>query len=111
MTIWYLWAIKGDPRTNEYLAKVIGEQNPEYEYRDRLCADGEGRNLFRCPNGYANVRSAITAIPAFNLKVEVFKEEIDGGIVRYDLWKQQPRRRARRSAVHRKMKLCRQSRA
>lgn len=103
MSIWYLWAKNGDPVTNEYFVKVIGEQNPEYGFAKRLCADGRKRNLFMCPDGYANVQDATTAISKFNLKMEVFKQEIDDRIVRYDLWKQKPRKRACRSAVHRKM--------
>lgn len=102
-TTWYLWAIKDDPTTNEYLAKVIGEHNPESECRDRLCADGEKRNLYRCPMGYTNVKKALTAISTFKLKVEVFKEEIERVIVRYDLWKQPSRRKAHWKSAYRKM--------
>jgi len=102
-TIWYLWAINDDPATNEYLAKVVGEQNPEYECSDRLCADGKKRDLYRCPMGYTNVQKALAAISKFKLKIEVFKEEVERVIVRYDLWKQQSRRRASRSATYRKM--------
>lgn len=93
-TTWYLWPVNNDPVTNEYLAKAIGEQNPECEYRDKLCADGKKRNLFRCPAGYENVQTAMAAIPKFNLKLEVFKEDDIGTgaksaerIIRYDLWK------------------------
>lgn len=103
-TVWYLWAVKDDPVTNEYLAKVIGEQNPESECRDRPCADGKKRNLYRCPMGYSNVQKALSAISKFNLKIEVFKEEIERVIVRYDLWKQQSRRKAHWSAAYRKMR-------
>jgi len=103
-TTWYLWAINNHPPTNEYLAKVIGEQNPECECRNRLCADGEKRNLFRCPAGYANVRSALAAARALKwIRIEVFKEEAEQVIVRFDLWKQQARKNARRSIARHKM--------
>jgi len=103
-TVWYLWAVNDDPNTNEYLVKVIGEQNPECVCADRLCADGEKRNLYRCPAGYANVRSALAAVRALKwMKIEVFKEEIERVIVRYDLWKQKSRRRAHRSVTYRKI--------
>jgi hypothetical protein len=87
MNTWYLWAVNDDPPTNEYLAKIIGEGNEECASANKLCADGQRRNLFKCPKGYANVRSAIAAIPAFDLKVEVFKEEVEDVIAFYNLWK------------------------
>ncbi|MDE2173427.1 MAG: hypothetical protein KGJ31_02405 [Patescibacteria group bacterium] len=99
MTVWYLWAIDDDPRTNEYLVKIIGEQNSENLYRDKLCADGVRRNLFRCPKGYSNIRSALVAIPEFNLKTEVFKEGAGEAIVRYDLWKKRVQKSSRQSAL------------
>ena len=100
-TAWYLWAVNDHPMTNGYLAKVIGEQNPEYECRDKICADGIRRNLYRCPMGYTNVQKALAAIPALKLKVEVFREDDRDVVMRYDLWKQQARKRARRSrALH-----------
>ena len=102
MTAWYLWAVNDDPMTNQYLVKVIGEQNPEAMYTDKLCADGRRRNLFRCPTGYANVRSALTALQEFNLKVEVFKEDAGEVIARYDLWKRRVRKAARHSVLLRK---------
>lgn len=104
-TIWYLWAVNDDPVTNQYLVQVIGEQHSEELYKDKLCADGNKRNLFGCPAGYMNVRSALAAISKFNLKIGVFKEDIGGRVVRYDLWKQQSRRRARQSVAYRKMQL------
>ena len=94
---WYLHPVNGDPDTNKYLVKVIGEQNPESELRDKLCADGVKRNLFRCPSGFTNVRTALAAIPEFNLKLEVFKESVEGtnakGITRFVLWKKSVRRK------------------
>ena len=99
-TIWYLWAINNDPVTNGYLVKVIGEQNPECEYKDKLCADGKRRDLFQCPMGYENVQKALTAISEFGLKVEVFKEG-KNGVVRYDLWKPHSRKKARQMAHRR----------
>ena len=102
-TRWYLWAVNDDPVTNKYFVNIIGEQNPEYLGNER-CADGKNRNLFRCPVGYTNVQSALSAISEFNLKVEVFKEDIDGVIVRYDLWKKSAKKAARRSVVNRKVR-------
>jgi hypothetical protein len=96
-TAWYLWAVDNDPATNEYLVQVIGEQNPEELHKDKLCADGARRNLFRCPAGYANVRSALTAMSRFNLKIDVFQESVGGSVARYDLWKASARRAARES--------------
>jgi hypothetical protein len=94
-TTWYLWAMNDNPRTNEYLVKVIGEQNQEYLYADKLCADGRRRNLFRCPKGYANVQSTISALKDFNLKFEVFKEDIEDVIVCYLLWKKSVQKAAK----------------
>lgn len=98
-TLWYLWAVNNDPATNEYFVKVIGEQNLEYLCNDKLCADGVPRNLFKCPQGYANVRSAIAGISEFNLKFYVFKEDIEDVITRYDLWKKSVRKAARRGSI------------
>jgi hypothetical protein len=99
--IWYLWPVNNDPATNEYLAKVIGEQNSECEKRDKLCADKVRRNLFLCPAGYLDVGAALAAVGAFNLKLEVFKEDSEGPsagcIVRYDLWKALVRKASRDS--------------
>ena len=94
-TIWYVWSVNDDPVTNQYLVQVVGEQNPEYLHTDKLCADGKRRNLFRCPKGYADVLKAITAIAEYGLKIEVFQENIDGVITRYDLWKSLVRKAAR----------------
>ena len=94
MTTWYLWAVNDDPRTNECLVKIIGEGNEENLYPNKLCADGERRNLFRCPRGYRNVRSALSALAPFNLKIEVFKEEIEDVIVLYNLWKKTMQKKA-----------------
>ena len=94
---WYLWPVNNDPDTNKYLAKVIGEQNPEDEMRDKLCADGIKRNLFRCPQGFVNVRMALAAVSEFNLKIEVFKESFWGtnakGITHFVLWKKSVRKK------------------
>ena len=90
-TTWYLWARDNDPKTNEYLAKVIGEQNPECLQQDMLCCDRVKRDLYRCPMGYENVRKATSAIPKFNLKLEVYKADPKGKTTdlptRFDLWK------------------------
>ncbi len=102
-TIWYLWPVDNDPVTNEYFAKGIGEQNPECERRDVLCADGKKRNLFSCPKGYADVRTAAAAISKFNLKFEVYKEEGESLATdlptRFDLWKKSVRNSARTAAM------------
>lgn len=90
-TLWYLWPVNNDPDTNEYFAKIIGEQNPECEHKDVLCADGVSRDLYQCPGGYENVRVAIAGLAKFNLKFEIYKEETEGPFVdmvtRFDLWK------------------------
>ena len=104
MTTWYLWAVHDDPRTNEYLVKVIGEQNPECLFPEVKCADGMRRNLFRCPHGYHNVMRAIAAIPEHGLKIEVFKEEICGIITQFNLWKPVVRKRSMRANLRRSMK-------
>ncbi|HUX80926.1 MAG TPA: hypothetical protein VMV38_01230 [Candidatus Paceibacterota bacterium] len=104
-TIWYLEAVHDDPTTNQYLVQIIGEQNLEYLYSTKRCAGGKRRNLFRCPEGYANVQGAISAIPAFNLKIEVFKEEEGGGVItRFDLWKKSIRKTARQASFALMMK-------
>ena len=100
-TIWYLEAAHDDPATNEYLVQIIGEQNQEFLYCTKRCADGKRRNLFRCPDGYRNVQSAIAAIRAFNLKIEVFKEDVEDVITRYNLWKKSVRKAARRASFAR----------
>lgn len=96
MAIWYLWARNNDPATNEYLAHVIGEQNPECEHRDMLCADEKRRNLWECPAGYENVRTATAALSKFSLKLEVFKQNREGKfadmVIRFDLWKAESRK-------------------
>ena len=97
-TTWYLEAKHNDPATNEYLVHVIGEQNLEHLCTSKLCADKKRRNLFRCPVGYTDVRNALAAISQFNLKVEVFKEEIEDVIIRYDLWKKSSRKKARQAS-------------
>lgn len=100
-TRWYLWAVNDDPMTNQYLVRVVGEQNPENVYEDKLCADGKKRNLFLCPKGYANVLSALSAISEFNLKLEVFKESTEDSISRFDLWKKSVRKAKRKAMYHR----------
>ena len=98
-TIWYLWPRDNDPRSNEHFVQIVGEQNTENECRDKTCADGVSRNLFRCPKGYADVQTAIAAMSRFDLKFEVFKQDSAGAgaekVVRYDLWKKEVRRAAR----------------
>ncbi len=94
-TIWYLWAIGDDQPTNEYIAKVVGDQYTEHEHKDKLCADGKRRNLFECPRGYDNVKSAISGISEYGLKLEVFKEDIEDVVVQYELWKKPVRKTAR----------------
>jgi len=104
-TVWYLCAVNNNPEANEYIVKVIGEQNSEYLCKDRLCTDGKERNLFKCPLGYVNVRSAIAAVSKFNLKIDVFKESTERAISKYDLWKPSVRKAAYRSIIHRKFQL------
>ncbi len=90
---WYLWARNDDPDTNKYLAKVIGEQYGENS-RERKCADGKKRKLWICRGYDQEVKSAISAIKEFNLKLEVFQDNGDGKIVRYDLWKPEVKKTA-----------------
>ena len=98
-TTWYLCPADKSPVTNNYFAKIIGEQNPECEKRGKLCADGVHRNLYQCPGGYLDVRAAISARAEFNLKFEVYKDDSEGigaeQVVRYDLWKKDAQRAAR----------------
>ena len=100
MSVWYLNSVDDDPRTNAYLVQVIGESNMENAWTGR-CADGEPRNLYECPNGWADVRRAIAAIREFGLRLEVFKKEGDSAPVRFDLWKQSVKKKAKhkRSAL------------
>ncbi|HVB19760.1 MAG TPA: hypothetical protein VNF51_00515 [Candidatus Paceibacterota bacterium] len=100
---WYLYAINNDPATNEYLAKIIGEQNQECEHREKLCIDKKRRDLWECPRGYADVRRAIAAIPQFNLKIEVFKEKSNDIITRYDLWKRSVQKKSLHATLKRGM--------
>lgn len=95
MATWYLWAVDDDPKTNEYVVKIIGEGNEENLCPNKLCADGKRRNLFRCPEGYMDVRSAISALAVYDLKIEVFKESVEDVIVLYSLWKQTVRKKAK----------------
>ena len=92
-TTWYLWSKDSD--TNERIARNISEQRLECERKDVMCADGEMRDLLRCPRGYADVKKVIGAREKFNLKFEVFRENIEDVVVRYDLWKPAVRRAAR----------------
>ncbi len=101
MTTWYLEAKNDHPPTNAYFVRVIGEQNSEYLYQDMLCADGTRRNLFRCPRGYFDVRRAIAAIPEYGLRMEIFKEEGDGSIVHFNLWKEAIRKRRKHANLMR----------
>jgi hypothetical protein len=100
-TRWYLHSINDNTHTNEFLAQVIGEQHPDAECRDMLCSDGVRRNLYRCPSGYQEVRRAIANIARLNLNLEVFQETSGGLIVQYDLWKQEVRKKARRTRTMR----------
>ena len=94
-TQWSLGASHDDPKTTEYLLHVIGEGNEEYLFPNKLCADGERRNLFLCPRDYENVRSAISAVSQFSLKLEVFVGESDGLPARFLLWKDSVRKAAK----------------
>ncbi len=96
MATWYLHAVSDHPPTNNYLVRVIGEQNSNSEYLrvGKVCADGKPRNLFTCPRGYLDVKRAIAAISEYGLNLEVFKEEITDVIVHFDLWKQGVRKKA-----------------
>ena len=105
-TRWYLGAANNDPNTNDYIVGVLGAQRADALREVRRCADGQVRHLYDCPEGYKeNVRSAIAGVTRFFLKLEVFKEETDGNIVRFDLWKTGPRKAAKqktyRRGVHR----------
>jgi len=77
----------------KYLVQVVGEQNGEYVHLEKRCADGVTRKLFECPRGYSDVKIAVAAISEYNLKIEVFEEEIEGIIIRFDLWKRAVRKR------------------
>ena len=84
-TKWYVWP--KDSETNEFLAGGIGKYKFEQVREDVRCADGVPRNLYICSRGYQDVRDVIGGMQKFNLKFEIFKEEIEDTIVRYDLWK------------------------
>lgn len=101
---WYLWSINDNGATNEFLAQIIGEQYREAECRDVLCSDGVKRNLYRCPSGYQNVRSAIENKDRYSLKFEVFQETSGGEVVQYDLWKRHVRKKARQARAMRSVR-------
>ncbi len=98
-TRWFLWAINDDPRTNEYLASMIGPQYPEAAHLDVRCADNARRNLWECRHGYLQVKIALTARTIFHLHLEVFAKEGDGPTVQWNLWKPELRRRARQKRI------------
>lgn len=93
---WYIWPTDACPRTNQYVVQVINEQNPEYAHTSKLCADGVERDMFECPNGYSDVRKAVSAIEEYNLRFEVFVQRDEGLPVRYNLWKRSVQREARK---------------
>lgn len=106
MAVWYLNAADDEPRTNAYLVQVVGESNMENAWTG-VCADGRPRDLYECPNGWADVRKAIAAVREFGLKLEVFKKEGDSVPMRFDLWKQpilKKAKRHKRSALMHKAK-------
>lgn len=95
MVVWYLNSVDDDPRTNAYLVQVIGESNMENAWRG-TCADGKPRNLYECPNGWADVKRAIVAICQFRLRIAIFKKDGDSAPMRFDLWKQSVQKKAKR---------------
>lgn len=93
-TRWYLHAINDNAHTNEILASIIGRQVDEALSHDTLCADGQRRNLYRCPSGYQDVRKAVMNYATYNLKMAVFQQAPDGSIVEYTLWKPAVKKRS-----------------
>ena len=102
--VWYLWAIDDNPTTNNFLVKVIGEQNGEYLRKDVRCSDGVKRNLFECPEGYKNVRVVIAAKSEFFLDFEVFRQQNGGAIAPFVIWKLSHRRNAQEAAQINRMR-------
>ena len=101
---WFLWAVNDDPRTNEYLADLIGHQYPDAEHHNISCADNARRNLWECHQGYRQVRSAIAASTTYRLRFEVFRKTGDGPVVQWNLWKPELKRRARHTRQRRMIK-------
>ncbi|TSC64425.1 MAG: hypothetical protein G01um101491_294 [Parcubacteria group bacterium Gr01-1014_91] len=94
MTNWYISPAGGDQFTHQYLVMVIGAQ---YEEKDKSCVDGRknfSRDLFKCPNGYSDVKVAINAISAHGLRFEVYKEDVEEEIVRFMAWERRMKRKA-----------------
>ena len=91
MTTWYLWPENDNAATREYLAEHLGET---YESKERICADGERRNLFKCLAGYTSVMLVTTAAHVQpGLRFRTFREDVKGVIVNASLWErlEQPR--------------------
>jgi hypothetical protein len=96
---WYIWPTDACPRTNNYVVQVIHEQNPEYAHSSKLCADKVERDMFECPNGYSDVRKAISAIGEYHLRFEIFVQRGDNLPVRYNLWKRSVQKEARKKKL------------
>lgn len=96
MTKWYLWPVGNHSLTRMYLVQVIGEQR---ERQKIVCSDGEQRNLFSCPRGYKNVKTAIVAIEAHGLRLQVFKENAEGAIVLHRTWENRIRYKKARAGT------------
>lgn len=102
--VWYLRARYEHPATNEYIVKIIGEQNGEYLHKDVCCSDGVRRNLFECPKGYEDVRAAIAAKRELGLHFEVYFQQNGGAIAPFVIWKRSHRRNAQAIAQINRMK-------
>ena len=101
---WYLAAENNDPRTNEYLTDVIGRQySMESACGDVPCSDGKERNLWLCRD-FGQARTAIAAIPQFNLRLEILMAIGDNKPALWQLWKRKVRRRRRDAQIQRKVR-------
>lgn len=103
MNTWWLWAAYDNPMTNKYFAQIIEGYNEEF-LRVTECSDGGRRRLFRCPNGYRDVKTAIAAMPDYNLKFEVFRSEGDCKPYPHNLWKKAVKRKVREASYRRGIK-------
>jgi hypothetical protein len=69
----YVWFIdpKGDQRSNKLVSDMLRERSTENECWERLCQDGQSRNLWRCPD---------------HIFIADFRRTVDGSNFAYDIY-------------------------
>jgi hypothetical protein len=96
----YAWFIdpKGDPKTNQILSNSL---SPENACNDKLCQDGERRNLWRCPN-YEFIANFKRMAKANKLPYDLYVREGTYGPLRiwsFDEHASNPKNRARKVPI------------